>query len=340
MGVAFPDHSDYDKNTWETLAGFWHPVERLGAIGDSPVAAQLLDVPLVLYRTKQGITVASDYCPHRGAKLSNGWVEGDNLICPYHGLEFNPAGQCVRVPAAEPHRDNCDAIKLATVMSVEQYGVLWVCLSGDPKLPLPVWSALDDQSLQSVHMEPATWSASAGRHAENFNDVAHLSFIHAGTFGNRDDPLIERYEVDRTEVGLNRTFTYNQVDRDTFNDDQGTVTPMTYAYSFTYPFSSTLLISSSDQRDLYIYDCVCPVSPTVSKIFISIARNYDLQQPVEDLVEFQGAVNEEDRVVVESQFPKKCPLDPRKEKHIMADAWSLQFRSGFVALGLDRETYI
>ncbi|MBV9386391.1 MAG: Rieske (2Fe-2S) protein [Chroococcidiopsidaceae cyanobacterium CP_BM_ER_R8_30] len=29
-----------------------------------------------------------DICPHRGASLALGWVEGDTLVCPYHGLAF------------------------------------------------------------------------------------------------------------------------------------------------------------------------------------------------------------------------------------------------------------
>jgi len=32
-------------------------------------------------------------CPHRGAKLSNGRREGDDLRCMYHGLKFEPGGR-------------------------------------------------------------------------------------------------------------------------------------------------------------------------------------------------------------------------------------------------------
>ncbi len=340
MAVSYPQDSHYDTNTWNVLSGFWHPVAQVDEVGEQPLAAILLDVHLVLYRTSLGIVVATDICPHRGARLSMGWVKNDRLVCPYHGLEFDGTGQCKRVPASEPHADNCEKIHLETVKWCERYGIVWVCLTEEPVRPLPEWPGLEDDEIQVIPMAGALWEASAGRHAENFNDVAHLSFIHVGTFGNAEDTLIERYKVEKTEVGLDRLFHYNQVDRDNFGDSSGKVSLMVYAYSYTYPFSSELVIKNADGRDLHIYDCICPVSPARSKIFIIMARNYDQDQPIEDLIEFQTAVNTEDQGVVESQLPKLVPLHPRSEQHIAADAWSMEFRNGFVKLGMDRSAGI
>jgi len=40
-----------------------------------------------------------DYrCPHRGAQLHLGWVEGDALRCLYHGWKFDCSGQCIEMP--------------------------------------------------------------------------------------------------------------------------------------------------------------------------------------------------------------------------------------------------
>lgn len=340
MPVPYPGGSTYLESTWTVLSNYWHPVARISEVGDTPLAARLLDVPLVLYRTSAGIQVATDICPHRGARLSGGWVRNDRLVCPYHGLEFDSSGQCVRVPASEPYADNCAAIHLQTVSWCERYGIVWVCLSETPGQGLPDWPGLESPNIQVIPMAGAVWDASPGRHAENFNDVAHLSFIHAGTFGNPADPLVERYKVVRTDAGLDRVFHYNQIDRDTFGDDRGTITPMVYSYRYTYAFSSELIISSPDHRDLHIYDCICPMEPTRSRIFITLARNYDLDQPTEELIDFQIAVNAEDQGVVESQLPKLVPLHPRNEVHIAADAWSMEYRSGWAQRGLGRTSGI
>ena len=52
---------------------------------------------LILYRTESGEAHVTDaYCPHLGAHLGRGTVDGDNLRCPFHGFEFGNDGRCVR----------------------------------------------------------------------------------------------------------------------------------------------------------------------------------------------------------------------------------------------------
>jgi len=51
----------------------WHPVVATAEVAQQPVAATLLDEPLVLWRDDQGaVHVWADRCPHRGARLSLG----------------------------------------------------------------------------------------------------------------------------------------------------------------------------------------------------------------------------------------------------------------------------
>jgi NAD(P)H-dependent nitrite reductase small subunit len=42
-----------------------------------------------------------DMCPHRGGPLSEGELEGETVVCPWHGAIFDLAtGQVERLPAA------------------------------------------------------------------------------------------------------------------------------------------------------------------------------------------------------------------------------------------------
>lgn len=81
-----------DANGWFAVC-FSHEVPA-GTVRTVPFAGQ----DLVIYRTQSGLARAVDpYCPHLGAHLGHGGkVDGENLVCPFHGLAFDPDGACVR----------------------------------------------------------------------------------------------------------------------------------------------------------------------------------------------------------------------------------------------------
>jgi nitrite reductase (NADH) small subunit len=48
------------------------------------------------------ITAMDNVCLHRGGPLGQGVVEGDKLVCPWHGWQWDPqTGQAVHNPAAK-----------------------------------------------------------------------------------------------------------------------------------------------------------------------------------------------------------------------------------------------
>lgn len=45
---------------------------------------------------------AKNTCPHEGAPLSSGCLEGENIICSWHGAVFHvPSGKTMEPPAGE-----------------------------------------------------------------------------------------------------------------------------------------------------------------------------------------------------------------------------------------------
>lgn len=54
---------------------------------------------VALFRRGADILAIGNDCPHQGGSLSDGWVEGDIVICPLHGWEFDMrSGACMTVP--------------------------------------------------------------------------------------------------------------------------------------------------------------------------------------------------------------------------------------------------
>ena len=112
-------------------ASLFHPVARVEALGAQPLAAHLMGEDLVLWRDSTGaVHAAADRCPHRGAALSMGRVQGDTLECGYHGWRFDGRGQCVAIPAVPQFKPPATHRACAYSARVA-YGLVWVALQAD-----------------------------------------------------------------------------------------------------------------------------------------------------------------------------------------------------------------
>jgi vanillate O-demethylase monooxygenase subunit len=69
-------------------------------------------------------------------------------------------------------------------------------------------------------------------------------------------------------------------------------------------------------------------------MFAPVAKNFDIEQPDQEIFDFNLRVFEEDRAIVEAQKPENLPLDPRIEVNIAADRSSVAYRRGLRAMGL------
>lgn len=124
------------------LAHQWFPVARADQVAAKPRPLSLLGVRLAIYRMPDGVRIARDKCPHRGLQLSTGRVEGDELVCAYHGLRFGAEGQCRKAPEKLPLK-TLDGVCLTLFAAVELHGFVWTCLDprGAPAIPDIRWKA-------------------------------------------------------------------------------------------------------------------------------------------------------------------------------------------------------
>jgi nitrite reductase/ring-hydroxylating ferredoxin subunit len=184
------------------LLNDWHAVAASTDITPGAlVPMTLLERDLVAWRDDKGqVHVWDDYCLHRGARLSKGYIQDDRVVCPYHGWNYDGSAQCVLMPAA-PHETPMKKARAVTHHVTEKFGLVWVCI-GTPAYdvaPFPEW---DDASYRKVYCGPYTFK-SGYRALENFVDATHFPFVHAGLNGIRDNPdPIPPFEVYETNEGL------------------------------------------------------------------------------------------------------------------------------------------
>ncbi len=82
--------------------------------------------PIALWRSQSGRVAAStDRCPHRGMRLSYGFVRGEALSCIYHGWSYAQTGNCLRIPA-HPGLTPPETIRVETQQVEESDGIIWV----------------------------------------------------------------------------------------------------------------------------------------------------------------------------------------------------------------------
>lgn len=147
----------------------WHPVLRREALGKKPMRANIAGTEVVVFRTASGALGAlRDRCPHRAMRLSEGHVEGERVVCPYHGWQWAPDGQgrSPGTPTAKPCAEAFDV--------VERDGAIWVRRAG-ATTAFPVW---DTQGMYEVGRVQRRVKVPLALCLDNFIEVEHTPTTH------------------------------------------------------------------------------------------------------------------------------------------------------------------
>jgi len=175
------------------LRNAWYAAAWEREIGASPYATTILGESVAIFRGASGKYAAlADACPHRKVPLSMGRVQGDDLECGYHGLVFDCAGSCVRVPNGD-HPPQGASVRSYPIEP--RYGLLWMWM-GDPTLADP------DEIFPAEHWGDPTWGTTDGDDmvfgcnylhiTDNLLDPSHVAWVHPGSFagdGSDETPL-------------------------------------------------------------------------------------------------------------------------------------------------------
>lgn len=128
--------------------------------------ARVHDVDLAIWRDSSGRCHAwVDRCPHRGMRLSRGFVRGNSLACIYHGWQYDDAGICSHIPA-HPSMTPPKSICAQTYHCLESGGVIWAAIK-DPGDTMPP----DTDAFQPLRSVPVSCSAA---HVERQLSVAEV----------------------------------------------------------------------------------------------------------------------------------------------------------------------
>jgi phenylpropionate dioxygenase-like ring-hydroxylating dioxygenase large terminal subunit len=128
---------------------YWYPGIEARKVRGRPVSLTMLGEDLVLFRDAAGQVVAlSDWCPHRGARLSLGVCEFKGTVtCPYHGYTFDGTGQCVAGLIERPDSPFPAKLHARVYPTEERMGIVFVWMGETAPVPL-------DEDLPAELLDP------------------------------------------------------------------------------------------------------------------------------------------------------------------------------------------
>jgi vanillate O-demethylase monooxygenase subunit len=171
----------------------YHPVLKSEELRKKPIQVRVAGREIVVFRAASGqLGALDDRCPHRGMRLSLGAVEGEELVCRYHGWRWSSdgSGRVPATPAARPCAQRYDV--------VERLGAIWVKRQGSSS----TFPRLDVSGHTPVGRFRHTAPAPLELVLDNFIEVEHTGSTHA----------LLGYPVDRmSEVETKTTVTDDAV---------------------------------------------------------------------------------------------------------------------------------
>lgn len=168
----------------------WFQVAWSGEIAPGEVKRlKYFDQEMVMYRGQSGkVHVFDAYCEHLGAHLAyGGSVNGDNIVCPFHGWEWDGGGRNVCIPYQD--RTN-KARRIRTWHALERNESIYIWhdqLGRDPLYDVPDVFGLFDDGAAVDDYYPSFPECTLQRDAlplhpqyviENGVDYAHFKFVH------------------------------------------------------------------------------------------------------------------------------------------------------------------
>lgn len=315
------------------LINLWYVAEWADKVGKEPVRVKLLGQQFVLFRDEAGKPhCLSDTCLHRGGSLSQGWVTGNNVTCPYHGWQYNADGRCVVIPSEEESGKIPDKARVDSYPTEERYGMIWVFLGDQPeseRLPIPPFDEYGDPEWRAVKAE-WTWNADAGRVVENGIDIAHASFVHP-MFGYNHTAQrnkivkLERHEGWATSTNEMYPPQLKGGLRRFIRKDKA----KTYVHPTFYLAGHTVRmhIEANAKMHIVMFDANTPVDEHTTKTFAIQVRNFFRWKPFDKgSLKRLEKVLREDTAIVEQTRPFYLAETLENEVSVKSDRFMGAFR--------------
>lgn len=169
---------------------FWYAAATSDSVKAEPVKVRMLGQNFVLFRDSKGeVHCLSNVCAHRGGSLGDGKTKSDCVECPYHGWQFNGAGECVKIPSIGTDGKIPPRAKIDSYPVQEKYGLVFAFLGDLPEAERPPIMAIDEYGGDGwrATIQNFQWDIDFQRSIENGIDPGHNAFVHDTHISDDDE---------------------------------------------------------------------------------------------------------------------------------------------------------
>jgi phenylpropionate dioxygenase-like ring-hydroxylating dioxygenase large terminal subunit len=261
-------------------------------------------------------------------ELPIGLVETTLLLDTRLALTRGTNGEAVVwLRTNEENGDEIDAESVFDRLPVKHaYGYVWTCLgTPDAELfPIPEFAEADRKNMScgsiGIHV-------SAPRAVENFLDMGHFPYVHTDILGAEPHTEVKEYDAEVSEERDEVLATKCKFIQPRAAKSATGAMEVEYVYRVPHPFCSVLYKSCPEdesRRDV-IGIFLQPMTEETCRAHL-LQSMVDSYSTIKDLRRFQQTIFGQDKPILENQYPKKLPLDPRAETPIRADKSAIAYR--------------
>jgi phenylpropionate dioxygenase-like ring-hydroxylating dioxygenase large terminal subunit len=324
----------------------WYVAATSEELGDAPLGRRLLDRDVVLWRSNDGQVMAfDDRCAHRGFPLSDGQVDGDRLVCGYHGCTYGPDGRCVQIPTqhAVPA-----GMRVRTYPILEESPFIWIWMG-------PPAAASARRPPHTPWLIDTRWSTFTNAWLvkanylmlhEHYLDFSYAPVVHRDDVPPGLDRLPMFHDVEVTETTVSYTRLLPEVPLAKWEADATGLDPARgYPRRESGTFASPALhiqrweIEADEGKYSNVRThAITPETATSTHVFMQASRNYALDRDATTTV-LQSLVDElirRDSTILEAAASRVGYDGWQSSVEFQADAAALRARH-IVAVMLAKE---
>ena len=210
--------------------------------------------------------------------------------------------------------------------AITGYGYIWTSFGNPPKelFPIPEYAEPDRKNMSCGSIGLAV---SAPRAVENFLDMGHFPYVHTDILGAEPHTEVKEYDVEVSEERDEVLATRCRFIQPRAAKSATEAMEVEYVYRVPHPFCSVLYKSCPEdesRRDV-IAIFLQPMTEERCRAHL-LQSMIDSTSTITDLRRFQQTIFGQDKPILENQYPKRLPLDPRAETPIRADKSAIAYR--------------